>query len=272
MLATTQEFGPFDLIKVGGISQEILTKGAGRPLLFLHPGVGLRGALPFLETLANAYRVIAPIHPGFGRSELPDWMNSIDDLAYFYMDFLKDLDLDQVIVVGSSLGGWIATSLAIKSTARLSHLILVDPVGMKFGSAKEREIADIFSLGAAEIARRTYHRPVPGLRPYTDLTDEDLAVVARNSETEALFGWAPYMHDPKLRRWAHRIDIPSLVLWGQSDGIVTPDYGKAFAKTIPGARFALVPDAGHLPHIERPTIVADEITRFANAMSRSVAA
>jgi pimeloyl-ACP methyl ester carboxylesterase len=272
MLATTQEFGPFDLVKVGGVSQEVWTKGAGSPLLFLHPGIGLRGAFPFLDALANSHRVIAPIHPGFGRSELPDWMNSVDDLSYVYMDLLKELDLDNVVVVGSSLGGWIATALAVKSTARLSHLILLDSVGMKFGSEKEREIADIFSLGATELDRRLYHRPSPDLRNYTSLTDEALSIIVRNKETEALFGWAPYMHDPKLRRRAHRIDIPCLVLWGKSDGIVTPDYGKAFAKAIPGARFSLISEAGHLPHIEQPMIAADEIAKFAPANSRSAAA
>jgi pimeloyl-ACP methyl ester carboxylesterase len=272
MSATAQEFGPFDVVNVSGVRQEVLTKGAGRPLLFLHPGIGLRGAFPFLDSLAEAFRVIAPIHPGFGGSELPDWINSVDDLAYFYLDFLKEMKLDEVTLVGSSLGGWIATSLAVKSTARLSSLVLLDPVGMKFGSAKEREIADIFSLGAQELDRRYYHRPLPGWREYENLTDEQLAVIVRNRETEALLGWSPNMHDPKLRSRAHRIDAPSLVLWGKSDGIVAPEYGKAFAATIPNASFVLIAESGHLPHVEQPAAVTSEIKAFTQTCRQSVAA
>lgn len=272
MSAAVPEFGPFEAVQVRGLKLEVLTTGSGPPLLFLHPGVGLRGALPFLNSLALSHRVIAPSHPGFGASELPDWMTSVDDLAYFYLDLLDEMNLKDATLIGASLGGWIATALAVKSTVRLRSLILLNSVGMKFGRPRDEEIADIFSLNAAELDRRLFHRAPTGWREYGALTDEDLAIVARNKESEALFGWSPNLHDPKLRRRTHRIDVPTLVLWGERDGIVSPDYGRALAATIPRAEFKIIAEAGHLPYVEKPAAAAAEVTTFAQGCLQSFAA
>ncbi|MFL6948681.1 MAG: alpha/beta fold hydrolase, partial [Xanthobacteraceae bacterium] len=116
---------------VDGIGIDMIERGRGRPLLFLHPEIGIERTAPVLDHLARGARVLAPSHPGFGRSELPRWMNSVDDLAYFYLDFLETLDLRDVVVVGVSLGGWIAAAIAVKSTERLSRLVLGNPIGIK---------------------------------------------------------------------------------------------------------------------------------------------
>src|SRR4029453_11329177 len=100
--------------------------------------IGIERTAPVLDHLARGARVIAPSHPGFGRSELPKWMNSVDDLAYFYLDFLQALELRDVTLVGASLGGWIAAAIAVKSTARLSHLVLANPIGIKVGDRETR--------------------------------------------------------------------------------------------------------------------------------------
>jgi pimeloyl-ACP methyl ester carboxylesterase len=250
-----------DFITVSGIRQELVTAGQGQPILFLHPALGLAGAETCLDLLARSGRVIAPSHPGFGRSDLPAWMNRVDDLAYFYLDLMDQLDLRDVVLVGASFGGWIAAEIAVKSTARLSRVVLAGAVGIKVGGREQRDIADIYALPRAELDRRMYSDPAR-MPDAASLSDEQLCLLARNREAEALFGWSPYMHDPKLTRRLHRIDVPTLVLWGAADGIVSPDYGRAFAAAIPGASFELIEGAAHLPHIEQPAAFAERAAAF----------
>src|SRR3981189_3103251 len=120
-------------ISVHGIRQEVWTRGQGRPIVFLRPGVGLLGAEECLALLAEQGSVFAPSHPGFGRSDLPDWMSTVDDLAYVYLDVLEQLNLRGVILVGSSFGGWVAAEMAVKSTERISCVIFADSIGIKIG-------------------------------------------------------------------------------------------------------------------------------------------
>ncbi|MBX9760086.1 MAG: alpha/beta hydrolase [Beijerinckiaceae bacterium] len=253
--------------EVRGLAHEYFEAGSGAPILYLHPGRGLHGASPFLDGLAHHGRVIAPSHPGFGESQLPPWMTTVEDLAYHYLDFLDALDLRGVTLVGSSFGGWLAASLAIKPTTRIRRLVLIDPVGAKFGGRDDRDIVDIWARTRADLNTLTFHDPAKAAIDYAALSEEELNIHARNRESEALFGWSPYMHDPKLVRRLHRIIAPTLVLWGDSDGIVTPDYGRAYAAAIPGARFELVAAAGHLPHIEQPDACASAIVNFIEATS-----
>jgi pimeloyl-ACP methyl ester carboxylesterase len=244
-----------------GVRIPYLELGSGAPILVLHGAAGLPPDAPFLAGLAAHGRVIAPTHPGFGRAELPDWIDSIDDLAYVYLDLLDALDLHDVTVIGTSIGGWIAAEIAVKSTARLARLILVDAVGIKISDRLTRDIVDIFATDPIELRRLTFHDPSKAVDPAT-LPDEALEIVARNREASALYLWEPYGHNPKLTRRLHRIDVPTLVLWGESDGIVKPDYGRAYCERIPGARFELIPNAGHVPHIEQPDAFVECVARF----------
>ncbi len=248
----------------GGVPLSYLELGSGAPILVLHGAAGLPPDAPFLAGLAAYGRVIAPTHPGFGRAELPDWIDSVDDLAYIYLDLLAALDLHDVTVIGFSMGGWLAAEIAIKSTARIARLVLVDAVGIKISDRLTRDIADIFATDPLELQRLAYHDPskAPDLAA---LSDEALEVVARNREASALYLWEPYAHNPKLARRLHRIDVPVLVLWGESDGIVTPAYGRAFAERIPGARFEVIAAAGHAPQIEQPEAFVEHVARFLGA-------
>src|SRR4051794_39765299 len=141
------------MIVVDGINVEVIERGRGRPLLFLHPEIGIDRNAPVLDALARNARVIGPSHPGFGRSDVPQWMNSVDDLSYFYLDFLAALDLEDVTIVGVSFGGWVAAATAVKSTARLSRLILANAIGIKPGDRETRDIVDIFALTDDELTR-----------------------------------------------------------------------------------------------------------------------
>src|SRR5499425_1512175 len=188
---------------VNGIRLEVVEKGRGRPLLFLHPGIGLDPNAPVIDKLAEHARVIAPSHPGFGNSEQPKSFTTVDDLAYFYLDLLDELDLKDVVLVGVSFGGWIAAEIAVKSTARLSHLVLANAVGIKVGDREHRDIVDIFAITEDEFLKLAYHDPAVGKRDYKGMPDADVKAVARNREATARYGWSPYMHDPKLKGRLH---------------------------------------------------------------------
>ncbi|HEX9462894.1 MAG TPA: alpha/beta fold hydrolase [Alphaproteobacteria bacterium] len=251
-------------LTVGALSIELIDRGRGRPIVFLHPGDGLDPQAPVLDRLAARGRLIAPYHPGFGHSDLPGDYNSVDDLAYFYLDLFDQLDISDAVLVGVSLGGWIAAEIAVRSTARISQLVLANPVGIR--TAKDEtvvEIADVFTLPPAEVERRAYAEPAKWVRGFDQMSDDEIFVVARNREAYCLFAWSPYMHNPGLRRWLHRIRIPTLVLRGERDGLTAPDYGRAYAAAIPGARFETLPGAGHYPHVERPDEFAASVARFA---------
>lgn len=248
---------------IAGVRIELIERGQGRPLLFLHPGIGIDAAAPVLARLAQSARVIAPSHPGFGRSELPRAMTTVDDLAYFYLDVMEALDLRGATLVGVSFGGWIAAEIAVKTTERLSHLVLADALGIKVGGRESRDIADIFAMTEAQFIEHAYHDPAAAKRNYAEMPEADVLAVARNRESLARFGWSPYMHDPKLPGRLHRIRIPTLVLCGASDRIAAPDYGRAYAAAIPGARFEPIEGAGHFPHLEQPDAFARRVLAFA---------
>ena len=141
---------------VNGTRIETIERGAGRPLLFLHAENGIEPAREAIDELAKTARVIAPTHPGFGRSELPKGMRSVDDLSYFYLDLLDQLDLRDVTVVGVSLGAWIAAEIAVKSTARLTRLVMANAVGIKIADRETRDIADVFALTEKEFLEIAY--------------------------------------------------------------------------------------------------------------------
>jgi pimeloyl-ACP methyl ester carboxylesterase len=255
-------------ITVNGIRVESIEKGRGRALLFLHPAIGLDANAPVLDRLAERARMIAPSHPGFGGSEQPKSFTTVDDLAYFYLDLLDALDLKDVAVVGVGLGGWIAAEIAVKSTVRLSHLILANAVGIKVGGRETRDIVDIFAITDDELSTLAYCDPKLGERDYKAMEEAAVRIVARNREAAARYGWSPYMHNPKLKSRLHRIRIPTLVLWGTDDRVLSEAYGRAYCAAIPGARFEPIERAGHYPHIEQPDEFAHRALAFIEGNAR----
>jgi pimeloyl-ACP methyl ester carboxylesterase len=239
-------------ISVAGVSLEIEERGQGRPILFLHPGEGLQPDRPWLDKLAKNYRVIAPHHPGFGGSALPDWIGSVDDLAYLYLDLAAHLDLQNAVLAGNGFGGWVAAEIAVRNTARFAGLLLAAPLGIKVGGVLDRDIVDMHAIPRADFMRLAWADPANGEIDTTKLPDIELAGIARGREALAVFGWKPYMHNPRLKRWLHRIDIPTDLIWGEQDGIVSAAYGEAWKAEIPAATMETVPNAGHFPHWEQP--------------------
>jgi len=257
--------GRISSLAVDGVRIEMIERGRGAPLLFLHPGIGLSPGEPVLDRLAERVRLIAPIHPGFGGSEQPARFTSIDDLAYFYLDLMDALDLSDATLVGVSLGGWIAAEIAVKSRERISHLVLANAVGIKAKDRETREIADIFAMTEEEFNERAYFDPAAGNRDYANMPEAEVRIIARNREATARYAWSPYMHDPRLKQRLHRIRVPTLLPWGMADRILSESYGRAYAAAIPGARFAPIARAGHFPHVEAPDEFARQIFAFVDA-------
>jgi len=262
-MSLTAESGAASLV-VEGTRLDRIERGAGRPLLFLHAENGIEPASAAIEALAEGARVIAPTHPGFGRSELPKGMRSVDDLSYFYLDLLDQLNLRDVILVGVSFGAWLAAEIAVKSTARLSRLVMANAVGIKVGDRETRDIADIFALTEPEYLDIAYCDPNVGRRDYKTLPDGEVLAAARAREATARFAWNPYFHNPRLKSRLHRIRIPTLFLWGSHDRMLSEAYGRAYCAMIPGARFEPIERAGHFPHQEQPKLFAERVMAFAN--------
>jgi len=253
------------MIELGGVEIEVYRGGheTAPCLVFLHGGEGFWPDAPFARALARRFRVVAPMHPGFGRSSLPSWMDSVDDFAYVHLSLIEHLGLKDVLLVGVSAGGWIAAQIAIKNTSRIARLVLASPVSIKVGGLNQLDVPDIFAMSRERLETLTYHDPAKWKFDPTGLSDEDLLTVARNWETLALVTWEPYMHDPKLKHRLYRIDRPTLLLRGESDDLVSAAYARQFASLIPDARLATIPAAGHMPHIEQPDAFADRVIRFA---------
>jgi pimeloyl-ACP methyl ester carboxylesterase len=250
-------------ITVNDLRIETIERGEGRPLLFLHPGIGLDPTAPVLDRLAAKARLIAPIHPGFGTSDLAPWMTTVEDLSYFYLDLMDALDLRDTVVVGVGFGAWIGAAVAVKSTARISQLVMANAIGIKVGGRETRDIVDVFAVLEPEFNKLAFFDPKAGERDYKNLPAATLAAAARNRESLARFAWQPYMHDPKLKSRLHRIRIPTLFLWGTHDYILSEGYGRAYCAAVPGAHFEPVDRAGHFPHLEQPQVFADRVIAFA---------
>jgi pimeloyl-ACP methyl ester carboxylesterase len=248
---------------VNGTRIDIIERGSGRPLLFLHAENGIDLSLAAIDELAKGARVIAPTHPGFGRSELPKGMRSVDDLSYFYLDMLDELDLRDVTVVGVSLGAWIAAEIAVKSSVRFAKLVMANAVGVKVGDRETRDIVDIFALAEKEFIDIAYSDPARGTRDYKSLPDAEVLAAARAREATARFAWNPYFHNPRLKSRLHRINIPTLFLWGAQDRMLSEGYGRAYSALIPGAGFELIDRAGHFPDHEQPKVFAEKVLAFA---------
>lgn len=261
-------------MQVRGVDLELIRGGNGPPVLLLHGPTVYNPETPFLGPLGQAASVMVPSHPGFGASARPDDFDSVYDLVHFYQDVLDTLPDKKITLIGCSFGGWLAAELAINYGHRLERLILVDPVGIKISGREERDIVHLFNTSPAELARRAWHDPEkqrPGVlglgwQQHLDaMSDEEIVRMARGWDALCLYAWRPHLYNPRLKRWLHRITVPTLLLWGGSDRIVTPSYGQAYSDLIPGSRLELIPAAGHHPELEQPEAFTEQVVRFLKA-------
>jgi len=237
-----------EMITVSGAAIRLFRGGRGEPVVFLHGAGGHTGWMAFLDELSARFAVYAPEHPGFGQSDDPPWLDEVADLAYFHLDLLAALDLQRVHLIGTSLGGWVAAEMAVRSTARLASLTLIGAVGITAAGAP---IDDIFRMPTDENLRRFYADPERADRRLADMTQIDMNLVAKNRATVMRLAYRPRFHNPGLAKWLHRIDVPTLLLWGAADGLVPVTFGEAYRDLIPGSRLVVLPDAGHAPFDEQ---------------------
>lgn len=248
-------------VELKGCKVHLRRGGKGKPLLFLHGASGAPVILPFMEKLATRFDVLVPEHPGYGQSDEPEWLENIHDMAYFYLDLMKHLQLEEVVLVGNSMGGWIAMEMAVRDTSSLSHLVLVGPAGI---AAPGVRAADIFLMSTEELIRNLFHDPKFGeARLAQPPTPEGMDIALKNSHTTAKLAWEPRLHDPFLPKWLHRIDVPVKIIWGKQDKILPSSFVPHFQKHFPKAEFDVFDNCGHLPHAEFPDRFFDSIVKFA---------
>jgi len=216
-----------------------------------------------MDTVSERHTIYAPTHPGFGRSDAADWMESIHDLARFYLWFLDVAGLSQVHLLGHSIGGWTAAELATMCPGAIDRLVLVSPTGLK---PDEGEIRDIFFHSPEELLRFNVHDPstVPewaelfGDRP----GPAEIETALRNREMTARLTWKPYMFDPRLPHFLPRVPNPTLIVWGGEDQIVPRVCGEQYRRLLPNAQLRVLERCGHLPPIEQPGVFADLVLDF----------
>jgi pimeloyl-ACP methyl ester carboxylesterase len=243
-------------VEIDGCKTHLRRGGRGEPLLFLHGANGAPVVLPFMEKLAQRFDVLVPEHPGYGKSDEPEWLENIHDIAYFYLDFLKQLNLKNVTVVGSSMGGWIAMEMAVRDTSRLKSLVLSSPAGI---AAPGVRAADIFLMAPEEMVRNLFVDQK--LAEARLAQPEDIDVSLKNRHTTARLAWEPRLHDPYLPKWLHRIDVPVRILWGRQDRILPVAFVDVYRKLLPKAEISILENCGHLPHAEKPDEFVEIICR-----------
>jgi pimeloyl-ACP methyl ester carboxylesterase len=237
----------------GDVPVTVSERGSGSPVLLLHGGAGPDSVTGFADQFAARLpvRVLTPVHPGFGGTPRPASLDSIGSLAAVYGSLLAELGLTGVTVAGSSIGGWIAAELALAAPSRVGRLVLIDAAGL---DSADHPIVDFFSLTPAQIAELSWANPAGHEIDVAAMTDAQREIFAGNRSALLAYG-GQAMGDPSLAARLAGVVVPTLVIWGEADRIVTPGYGKEYAAAIPGAAFRLVPEAGHLPQLENPEAV-----------------
>ncbi|WP_284744243.1 alpha/beta fold hydrolase [Amycolatopsis sp. RTGN1] len=230
---------------LGPVEVTLQDRDRTRPFLLLHGGGGVATMAGFADLLAERThsRVLLPTHPGFGGTPKDDSLTGVTELARAYVALLDELDLTDVTVIGNSFGGWLAAEIALQKSPRVSGAVIIDGVGIEVDG---HPLTDVSGLSPAELRAHSFHDPSKAPVPPGGGTGP-------SPDVRALIGYTgPAMADPTLAGRLGAIDIPVHVLWGESDGIVDPGYGKAYAAAIPLATFTVLPRAGHLPQVETP--------------------
>jgi len=255
------------LSDIAAVELEFTERGDGNPYLVLHGGAGPLSVASFADLLADRVggRVITPTHRGFAGTHRPDGLRTTGHLAELHAGLLEDLDLTGVTVIGNSIGGWIAAEMAIAGSTRLKGTVLVDAVGIEVPG---HPVADFFSLTLDQVAEFSYHDPDKFRIDPAKMPPAQVAAMPGNRAALAIYGANSAMADPTLRERLEGVGLPVLVVWGESDRIADPEYGRAFAEAIPGARFELLSGTGHVPQVETPELLVSKISGFVDSLTK----
>ncbi len=252
-----------EIIDVHGSKIQLLSDGSGEPLLYLHSAGGEVAWLPFFEMLSRDFKVYLPAHPGFSKSGGLDKIDTVHDLVLHYTDLMDALELKNALVAGLSLGGWIAAELAVHHPERIRKLVLMGAVGLYWKGAPP--MPDIFAASGPQTRDIVFFDPKSELAMAVipdNPTAEQLEAALKAREATARVGWNPYLYDPRLLERLYRITMPTLLIWGDSDRLVSLEYGKAYQKGIKGSRLMTIEKCGHAPPMERPEPTAKAVRDF----------
>jgi len=247
-------------IEAGGARLHLSRAGKGRPLVVLHHETGTLDRLPFYDALAQHHDVLVPHHPGYSRSERPDWMRSTRDIAVIYRGLLNELGVKGAALVGLGFGGWIAAEMASMAPSDLSHLVLVGAMGIKPTGG---DILDLAVTGYVDYARAGFHDQkvfdkVYGAEPSVDQLE--MWDICR--EMSFRIAWKPYMYSQTLPHLLGAVRAPALVVWGDDDKVVPQSSGNAYVKALPNAKLEIVKASGHCVDMEQPDALAKLVTSF----------
>jgi len=249
-------------LRVGEGEIRLLRAGSGPPLLFLHAAGG-GGWTPFLDGLSRSFDVLAPDHPGFDESEQTEEMEGIDDLVLHYLRLLDLLEIDRAIVVGASLGGWLAAELAVHSPERVEKLVLLSPAGLRIPEAPP---ADLFAVPGERFAAKLFHDPAIAASLFGgEPSVDDIIRMYHNSTAFARYAWRPFLNNPKLERRLYRVTAPTLVLWPDDDQVIPRAHAERYAERIADARLQLVEGCGHAMYMEKPEEFTSAVLAFVSA-------
>lgn len=244
-----------ETLSVAGADLQILKTGSGPPLIIFHDEMGQHAWLRYQQALSKHFEVWVPSHPGYGKSSRLDWIMTMRDMAGWYLQAFDELGIREANVIGFSLGGWLAATIAALCPHHFGKMVLVGAAGIK---PTEGEIFDMFMETASEYIKLTVSDPpavaeFPVVCPSTPSPELTEAwEVAR--EQSVRLSWRPYMHDPGLPHLLRRAGaIPTLLVWGEKDRIVPLSAGRVYKEAISGSELAVIKDSGHRPEIESPT-------------------
>jgi pimeloyl-ACP methyl ester carboxylesterase len=243
---------------INGVKTVVYTIGHGEPIVFLHGGGTFTG-FEFARRWAGDRKVVLPYHPGFGESDDDPLIDSVDDYLLHYLDLFDALALDSFDLVGHSLGGWFAAEFAARHSARLRRLVLMAPSGLVDSKVK---MPDFFTIRGQDLPGYLMVNP-ENLSPYMP-KDHDVDFLTqryRETTSVARISWDRPSGNPKLSRWLHRINLPTLLLWGEGDRLVPVAHAAAWQAAIGETRLEIVPGVGHLIFEERPE-AADIVLDF----------
>lgn len=238
----------------------LMRAGTGQPLLYLHDTFHVAW-MPVHTALAEHYDVIYPVHPGCAGSGDLDDLEDMSDLVFHYLDVCATLGVQRPIVLGASLGGWLAAEWAVRYPEGLRALILVDALGVRVPTAPA---TDVLRLDPAQLRRALFAEPQAALAQtlIPDVPEPDaLEAQLRARQTLARFAWQ-FPDNPKLGRYLHRIKTPTLLVWGAHDGVVPVAHAQAYLRGIAGAELVVLPQCGHLPLAEQPEACATTIRHY----------